>query len=104
MEGFSGARRCSLTGRNDDRWVRTYRTAINSAPPVNRKGKEMTDTTPTLNLLDRPEIPDDVKNLLRVIPGQEQTALSPPRNGAFCWANDGAVPSPVGHRRRPLFW
>lgn len=78
MEGFSGARRCSLTGRNDDRWVRTYRTAINSAPPVNRKGKEMTDTTPTLNLLDRPEIPDDVKNLLRVIPGQEQTALSPP--------------------------
>ncbi|QNE14461.1 serine protease [Pseudarthrobacter sp. NBSH8] len=38
----------------------------------------MTETTPTLNLLDRPEIPEDVKMLLRVIPGQEQTEQGPP--------------------------
>ncbi|MET0780230.1 MAG: hypothetical protein ABWZ16_01755, partial [Microbacterium sp.] len=37
---------------------------------------------PTLNLLDRPEIPDDVKDLLRVIPGQEQSELSPPEAAA----------------------
>jgi hypothetical protein len=37
---------------------------------------------PTLNLLDRPEIPDDIKDLLRVIPGQEQTELSPPEADA----------------------
>ncbi|WP_426938432.1 hypothetical protein [Pseudarthrobacter sp. S3] len=38
----------------------------------------MTETAPTLNLLDRPEIPEDVKMLLRVIPGQEQTEQGPP--------------------------
>lgn len=32
---------------------------------------------PTLNLLDRPEIPVDVKGLLRVIPVQDQTEVSP---------------------------
>lgn len=38
----------------------------------------MIETAPTLNLLDRPEIPEDVKMLLRVIPGQEQTEQGPP--------------------------
>ncbi|MET3206024.1 hypothetical protein ABIB17_001966 [Arthrobacter sp. UYEF6] len=38
----------------------------------------MTETTPTLNLLDRPEIPEDVKMLFRVIPEQEQTEQGPP--------------------------
>lgn len=37
----------------------------------------MTDYTSPLGLLDRPEIPDDVKALLRVIPGEEQRELSP---------------------------
>ncbi|RDV10451.1 hypothetical protein DXK94_07875 [Arthrobacter sp. RT-1] len=40
----------------------------------------MTDVTDSLNLLDRPEIPEDVKTLLRVIPGQEQIELTPPES------------------------
>lgn len=42
------------------------------------KGKAVNETTMTKGLLDRPEIPDDVKNLLQVIPGQDQSELSPP--------------------------
>lgn len=38
----------------------------------------MAAITGSLNLLDRPEIPGDVKSLLRVIPGQEQSELAPP--------------------------
>lgn len=44
---------------------------------------------PTLNLLDRPEIPDDIKDLLRAIPGQEQTELSPPEADAAAEAAAG---------------
>lgn len=38
----------------------------------------MVNGTPSLSLLERIDIPEDVKNLLRAIPGQQQTELSPP--------------------------
>ncbi|MHA7287977.1 trypsin-like serine peptidase [Arthrobacter sp. MDT3-44] len=43
----------------------------------------MVDGTLPLNLLERLDIPEDVKDLLRVIPGQQQTELIPPDTESF---------------------